>query len=129
MNKNNVTFEGIRIWTIDITIAAGEKIARIQDQAFLNDKIIEGVFVSGETKNLQDQTLTNSGFYLQIEDDNNRINNIPSKFLNFENEQVVSFGFKNIDWNKSSILFPANVVANTYVQLVVLYRYPEAKKL
>ena len=45
----------------------------------------------------------------------------------FNTENVIKYNFKGLDWNKAEIVFPTNVVAATYVQIVVLYKNPNNK--
>lgn len=123
MNKDFIAFNDVRLWSFVTKLAIGEKKVSIKDQAFLQGLDVVGIFTSGEAKTVDNNTLTNTGFYLNLQDSNDKQNLIPSKFLNFENEQIVSWGFNDIAWNKSEIIFPVNAIADTFVELVVLYRY------
>ena len=123
-NSENNVFEDVRFWVIDVVIAAATASQKLGDQTFLNNKDVAGIFVSGETKDYKNNTLTNSGFYLFLEDEAEKVNKIPASFMAFNTENVIKYNFKGLDWNKAEIVFPTNVVAATYVQIVVLYKNP-----
>lgn len=116
------TFENVRFYEIDAVIPIGAAKTDLKDQTHLRNKEVVAIFAAGESKDQNNNTLTNTGFYLQLEEGNKEKNVIPSIFLDFNKQQSVSINFRQIIWEKSQVILPTAAAAITYIKLIVLYR-------
>jgi hypothetical protein len=115
-------FGKLRNYLISVECDAGSKVFSLLNQTYLNDKNIIAIQVSGEAKNFNNQNLTNEGFYLILYSGSTVVMNLPAKTtLDFKNLNMIMINRNDIDWQKSQILFPADLGANAYVDLVVWF--------
>lgn len=122
-------------YRILVKCTTGQKQFSLNNQEFLNDKNITNIFLSGQSigKNNEQPLLTaQNQFYITLYRENRIIIDLPSGMFafagntaNLPQPNILSLEkLGRIDWQQSQITFPENLVANTNLELIVMYQDP-----